>query len=228
MGTRKNRWSRRPTAAGVSAETLAEAPHRVMVFLLGVAARPDVWRALETRGYSEAEHDRGAALLQRLLRLRAPTLMDPEVGVSADALLEWSRDGLTVLNAALTRFPDVRHRLLDGFDRSDPVTTFLSIRRLLDGLDALEAAGEATEALARVASSGLPPATRARMRAQLRLVMAPPTTDDASAEAEREALLTELRQFHEEWSVIARLVLSRPSDLEAIGVGRGGRRRSPT
>jgi hypothetical protein len=219
------------TEAGVTRETLEQTPARVLTFLMGVATTPTIRSLLRVRGYDKAEHKRGWALLEALGHRELITShTDEEV---ADAIAEidnWDEPNIRLIRAGLTRHPNERDQVLDGITPATGIAAVPNVATILDRLDALSETAEGRAALKTLAARGLDEAERKRVAALVKLVTSGgPQLSDNHAVAEREAAhvdadeafvqaLLELREWHDEWSEIARLALKRRDHQIRVGI----------
>lgn len=184
------------------------------------------------------------ALVRRAMRARGWRLLHASSGFSSEAAPEddgavtealveidaWDEPNLTLADAALKhRYPPQRAFVFEGPRAARGVESVLVVTRFLDRLDALERGDErkATRAadhaaLATLAERGITPQERARMRALLAKFEA---LSEGAADAEEpgtsaddmNTALCELRAFYEEWSDVARIVVTRRDHLIRLG-----------
>lgn len=221
---RSKRPNRRPTSAGVSLETLQRAPQLLFRFLLGVAASARARRALEARGLTRAERQRGFELLERLALLDLDDGPDPVLEAAEEAVLAWAATGLELTRVSLTTFPALRDALFAGLDFRADGQRLESIRTLLLRIEAHRPSPDETaqRALAHLATRGVDAARIATLLAQIETAQSLPDPTGASPDA-REALLIEIRAYAQEWTGIARLAVTRLDDLASLGLGPGHR-----
>jgi hypothetical protein len=102
------------TSEDITDQTLAAAPHRVVVFLSGVKAYPPIERELEKRGLNPAEQDRVWALVRSV----HPDTVEPEPNPNAEAIAGCERflaNGLPVARAKLALYyPAQAKHIFDG------------------------------------------------------------------------------------------------------------------
>ncbi len=218
------------TAAGVTRETLEEAPGRVLDFLFGVGKSPIARAMLAGRGYDAAEHKRGWRLLEATGNRTAQlAFTDDEIAAAEAELDQWDEGGIRLIHAGLTRHPAQRQFVLNGITPATGPAAVLNVSTLMGRLDSLEADAEGRAALETLAKRGLPKAERTRLTELVSTAKAG-TPSGLSAEqiaaedASFEAALVELRTWYDEWSEIARLVIKRRDLLIRLGLAE---RRSP-
>jgi hypothetical protein len=213
---------RRATSAGVTMETLELLPERAFRFLLGVARNPAARRALERHGFDAAERRRGIALLDRVLVFRPDDEEDAVVAGAGDELDQSDERILEHVRLALTRFPAVRDRLLQGIAAGTGAEAVRAVDTLLGRLDELERSRAEDEAMAHLAARGLGPEQRRRLRSLVEtarsLGQAEEGVTDGGSDGDYEALLVELRDWFEEWTGFAKLAIDRRDLLMRLGL----------
>jgi hypothetical protein len=214
-----------------------------MAFLSGVARHPEIAATLARRGYTDEEHRRGWDLLNeaggRNLPIHPPTPTPNHVQDALAVLDQWDEPNFRLAKKALVRAFPLQHDLL--FDQLQPATglpAVLAIQTFLDRLDELEASPlrEDTReqdhaALRLLATRGIDPATRQRLRALTAVARSIPLAPDplqAEQRAQRDRLLnqalTDLHAWWDEWAEIARQDITRRSYLIALGLASRNRR----
>ena len=202
---------------------------RVLSFLIAVGKYFPIRAALSTKGYTEAQHELAWGQLKKLAVFpagSAPVLDKPvrDAVVEIDA---WDEPNFAVIRAVLeNHHPEVVDFLFGNLTPKQGNEAVVGVSTLLDRLDALESSPErkATRkadqaALATLAARGYTEEERARLRglvttAQTMIVPKP------ISDAERDATLLKLYAWHNEWSTIARLVLTRRDHQIAIGIAK--------
>jgi hypothetical protein len=215
------------TDAGVSRETLEQTPARVLTFLMGVATTPTIRSLLRARGYDKAEHARGWALLEALgHRELGESHTNDEVSGAIAEIDNWDEPNIRLIRAGLTRHPNERDQVLAGITPATGIAAVPNVAKILERLNALSETAEGRAALKTLATRGLDEAERKRVAALVKLVKnggAQPSDADVEAahvdadEAFVQALL-ELREWHDEWSEIARIVLTRRDHQIRVGI----------
>lgn len=202
---------------------------RVLTFLIAVGKSFPIRAALASRGYTEAQHEEAWGYLKKLAVFPAGAL--PTIDkVVRDAILEvdaWDEPNYAVLRAVLeNHHPEVVGFLFDRLSAKQGAEAVVGVSMLLDRFDALESAPErqATRAadhaaLETLAARGYTKEERARLRGLVvttqTMVVLQPISD-----AEREATLLKLYTWHNEWSTIARLVLTRRDHQISVGIAK--------
>jgi hypothetical protein len=213
---------RRRSPTGVSRETLEEAPRRVFAFLCGVAGAPLAHAVLRKHGYTAAQHQRGWELLQQAVGSIVDDTVVDQTSVEALAELDaWDEQGIALIGAHLTRYPAIRDRVLSGLTAATGVEAMLNVKTLLDRLDGLEADDEGRAALAHLSKRSFDESERGRLRKLVDLAQSLNTgpDDDLFSDEDRylEALVA-LREWHEEWATVARVVIKRRDHLIRLGL----------
>jgi hypothetical protein len=226
MATRKNA-KRNITEAGVTRETLEEMPERVLAFLRGVGTTRTIRALLRQRGYTKEEHRRGWQLLEQVVGALEEGQDDGLDQTIVEAIAEldaWDEPGVRLVRAALTRHPDEREQVLDGVAATQGPGAVLVVGKILDRLDQLEETTEGKSALETLAARGIDDAERKRLAKLVRLAKSAgdaPEIDPAAARRAQEAAdqqLFALRDWHDEWSEVARIVIKRRDHLIRLGL----------
>jgi hypothetical protein len=217
----------------VGALTLDQTPMRLMTLLRGIGTIKVVREQLRPLGYTAAEHQRGWELLHRSSGYVAGE--DADDTNVADTIAEidaWDEPTFTVAEAALRhRHPAQHAYVFRDLKASRGVAAVVGAHTFLSRLDALESAPEraATRAgdhaaLATLAARGITPAERQRVWQMVReaeaLTEDAPGDDRAVSAAEQQTRLREARAFYEEWSTIARTVVTRRDLLIRLGLAQ--------
>jgi hypothetical protein len=194
------------------------------------------------KGYTDADHQEGWSLLHRVSGLTqdAPKAdVDVAVRDAINELDNWDEDGYRLVRAALTRrHPAQAEFVLNGLGPATGAAAVLSVKNLLDRLDALESSSDRQPtreadraALATLEARGLGAAERKRLRGLVQQAEtvspvnpADPAADEA-AEKKYLADLAALRAWSIEWAEIARLVVKRKDYLIRLGLAR---RKAPS
>lgn len=216
-------------------KTLEETPGRVLRLLVAVAHNPSIRLALGRRGYSQAEHQLGWALLERVCGLgdEAFTVVDQKANLEALVEID-ARDeqDFRVVHATLWhRFPEQARFVLTGIGPSEGPAAAVGMKELLDRLDQLETdpAREATRredhaALDLVAQRGFTPVARKTLREKVDRALAcgaSQTAQRTTTEERKKAtrpVLEQLRAWYDEWHDIAEVAISRADQRKEAGV----------
>ncbi len=232
------------TASQVSQRTLAATGERAFTFLRAVSTNGAIREQLEKHGFSDADQQEGVQLLH--LASGFGTAVGPKRNRDDEA----ARAALNEIDAvdekvhrigraSLTRrHPEQASYLFDGLEPARGPEAVLGMRQLLDRMGRL-ATGEGRPeasligdraALAVLAARGVDEAERTRLSGLCDLALrAAPTNaaERAQAEAsskERQDALVGLRAWFEEWSEVARAVITRRDQLILLGLA--SRRKS--
>lgn len=218
----------------VGQETLDLTPVRLMQLLRGIGTLKLVREALRPLGYTAAEHTRGWNLLHACSGFTSGESDegDDEVSAAVDEIDSLDEPRFTIAEAALRhRHPAQHAYVFRDLKAARGVASVVSMHTFLTRLDALESSPEREEtraadhaALATLAARGITPAERARIwelvrKAQTLTEDAAPDASELSA-AEQEKRLRAARAFYEEWSTIARTVVTRRDHLIRLGLAQ--------
>jgi hypothetical protein len=222
----------------VSRDTLERTPSRLLDLLRAIGTRPAIFAALQTRGYSQAEHQRGWALIHAATGFE-PSVDAQEVDVDVTGAIDQldAADEPThaVVDASLRhRVPAAHAALLNGLSPGTGADSVVYFATLLTRVDMLQdhalpgvTPAEADAALDVLAKRGLDAAERARLAKLVTRAQAPASTVslDPDRGVKLEAALRAARAFFEEWSEIARVVVKRRDHLILMGLAnrRSGR-----
>lgn len=202
---------------------------RVLAFLIAVGKYFAIRAALSSRGYTEAQHELAWGYLKKLAVFPpgSTPILDKTVRDAVVEIDAWDEPNFAVIRAVLeNHHPEVIGFLFDNLTPKQGNEAVVGVSTLLDRLDALESSPErkATRkadqaALATLAARGYTDEERARLRglvttAQTMIVPKP------ISDTEREATLLKLYAWHNEWSTIARLVLTRRDHQIAVGIAK--------
>lgn len=219
MATRKQRTL---TAAGVTRETLELTPGKALQFLLGVGARPPIRTVLEQRGFDDEERKRGWKLLEEVGNHSLDeTEVDPAVSAAIAEIDAWDEPNIRLIRAAFTRYPGVADTVLRGITPTVGPAAILNVARILERLDGLEGTTEGDAALTTLGVRGLPKAERKRIAGLVKIAKSAQKAGASEAESNDQAYLQgllALREWYEEWSEIARLVVTRRDHLIRLGL----------
>ena len=210
-----------------SPQTLDEAPTRVFRFLIGLAKSVPARAALQSKGFSQAEHHYAWSRLHLLGTLpSAPASLDAAVRSAIVELDSWDGPNFAAIDSTLLRsYPDQAEFLFHELSAAQGAAAVLSVDTLLTRLDALES-GDGRDpatrdadraALDLLAARGYPKAERQRLQALVdvaKTVRPAPTTDHAG----REAVQLDLYRWFSEWSAHARNAGLGRSTLITLGL----------
>ena len=225
--------------------TLERAPGRCLTFLLGVGRTSVIRGLLETRGYTDEEHERGWKLL-RAVDPSVPGAGASDAGnegavrESVSNLDLWDNQNLPIADLALRkRCPEVHAYVFgdglapaDGIESVRVVATFLTrvgavAQAANDGKKSAEklpfTAAQARNAMKLLDARGIDAQERATVHAWLSTAQrgataVAPDDDDATDEADAQEALVALYDWITEWSLIARKVLKRRAHLITLGL----------
>lgn len=220
-----------------NAVTLKRTPERALHFLIVLAQRPALRRALAGVGFSEAEAAEGMRLISRLA-LPDPAVFEPDATSPAHAAAEarLAVDARALFKrgrAALERaVPEVAAELFDDLPAGTPGT--LTIIHLVQRLRALQADPRpaAAQAVAVLEARGLGRAHLEILQGSLDVVMhmapRPPVSAQAAAPVEsHQARLLALYLWYREWAEAAHATFTKRQDLIALGLAKPQRRAPP-
>jgi hypothetical protein len=213
--------------------TLEQTPMRLMALLRGIGTIKPVREVLRPLGYTADEHARGWKLLHRCSGfVEGESADDNNVADTIAQIDAWDEPTFAIAEAALRhRHPAQHAYVFRDLKPSRGVGAVVGAHTFLSRLDALEAAPErvATRAadhaaLATLAARGVTPEERKRVWAMVRA--AEELADDAGPDArelsaaEQQGRLREARAFYEEWSTIARTLVTRRDLLIRLGLAQ--------
>jgi len=227
------------TTPEVSDDTLDRAVGRAVKFLLGVGTVGEVRRALDARGYDDAEHARAWGLVDKVSGRTslAPPALTPAASrtVGARRSLEaWLAQNLAIAAATLQfNFP-AQHTFVfaEGLEADVGADGVVAAQRFLARVDALGGPKRAaardgdTRALAQLERRGVGAAARAELRELIAAVqkgdpkIAPAAPVVALDRADKAALYA----WYTEWAGIARSLVKRRDHLIRLGLAA---RRKP-
>jgi hypothetical protein len=216
-----------------SRQVLDAIPARVLTFLIGVGKYVAIRAALATKGYTEEVHARAWGLLMKLAIFppgSTPTL-DKNVRNAIVELDAWDEPNFAVIRAVLEHLhPQLVDFVFGNLTPKQGPEAVMSVATLLDRLDALEngpkrkSTREADHAaLATLGERGYTKEERIRLRGLVATSQSVVVTKPISDE-EREKTLLSLYAWHNEWSTIAHMVLTRRDHKIQVGIAK--RRKS--
>jgi len=213
-------------------QTLDEMPTRVFRFLIGIAKSVPARAALQTKGFTQTEHEYAWSRLQLLGSLPgAPAVLDAAVRQAIAELDGWDSPHFEAIeNSLLRSFPDQAQFVFEGLTASEGAEAVLGVEKLLSRLDALET-GTGRQPTTRDAdraaidllvSRGYSKAERDRLRTLVTVAKTVPAVP-AAARTTRDKAQLELYRWFLEWGAHARNAgLGRAA---LIGLGLAERRR---
>lgn len=215
---------------------------RVLTFLRAAGTSKGIRALLAAKGYADADHQEGWSLLHNVsgVTSEAPAF-DTNVGVR-DAITEldnWDEDGYRLVRASLSRkHPAQAEFVLRGLGPAEGAGAVLSVKNLLDRLDALESSldrqptREADRAaLATLEARGLGAVERTRLRGLVKqaegATAAGPADPAGDEVADKKYLadLLALRGWFVEWGELARVAVKRKDYLIRLGLAK---RKAPS
>lgn len=228
--------------AGVTRETLEATIGRMLVMVRAIGTVAEIRAIMATVGYDAAVHQEGwdfihaASGYRQGKALRADTTEIRE----AIAALDAQDEGLfRIVRATLRRHhPEQAEFVLEGIGPSVGPAAVVGVKKLLTRLDALESGPERAgtrkadeAALATLAKRGI---HQERRRALAALVAKAESVSDpvddggaaATADKDYEQKLVAARAWYEEWSDIARSVITRRDHLIRMGLASRRRRKA--
>lgn len=216
----------------VKPETLAATPHKMLTFLQATSKHAHLMAVLATRGFSQAERDRGWRLLQKVSGYRDPgeptTSQTPQEAF--DKLGEWLDVNLAIFALSLRhRHPDQYAVVFAEPAPSKAEGVVVAATKLLDRVESLEAEPQSPgnlAALQTLQARGLTAEERANVRALCRDARGGDTPASSAQPTARSTMTTEelylyeARAWYEEWSGIARKLIERRADLILLGLAK--------
>jgi hypothetical protein len=222
-------------------ERLEQLPMQVLPFLRAVGITPAIRVALAVYGYTPAVHDEGWNLLKASCSGDEDAVPDRSDAIARGAIRtvdDRDEDLFRLVRVSLEhRHPAQASFVLDGIGPEVGIEAVLAVAHLLDRLDALESSparastrAEDHAALATLAARTIDRERRRELRALVNTGQIGAPTVDAvggaapsapAAEAapdERHAALRALRNWHHEWSTIARSCIKRRDQLVRLGL----------
>ena len=216
----------------VKAETLAATPHKMLTFLQATSKHAHLMAVLATRGFSQAERDRGWRLLQKVSGYHAPGEPTPSQTPQEafEKLGEWIDVNLPIFALSLRhRHPDQYAVVFAEPAPSKAEGVVVAATKFLDRVESLEAEAQSPANLAAVEklrARGLTSDERASVRALCVAARGGDSPATSTRGAARTAMTTEelylyeARAWYEEWSGIARKLIERRSDLILLGLAK--------
>ena len=203
----------------MSRETLEHVPERALRLLIGLSRNAEARRALRQFGFDDEERDRGIARLNAVLEHDS---YDEGDNPGGDALDEAERECervLETLRLTLIAYPEAAAVVLGRLPPRTKHDGALVLRKVLDGLDALDEQPGMKEARERVAARRI---DRRKLRALCKMAHElgpiPEGPTEEELEAEHTRRLIALRAWLEEWSGFARLAITRRDVLIRLGL----------
>lgn len=241
------------TVARVSDDTLERLPGKVVTFLMAIGTVPEVRAALVARGYTDAVHQEGWRLLERVAgrsSLAPPSVEAGEAATSAtktveearNAIASWVSTNLGVADAALKlNYPAQHAHVFAGKLKAERgakavlvAQSFLSRVESLDGSRKGAHADDA-KALATLGERGIDAKARAGVRELLGVVQegARPGASAPKGAAVRAGSTTEaaklaLYAWYSEWAGIAQSVVTRRDYRIRLGIAARRKAKKPT
>lgn len=222
------RRKRELTAAGVTRETLEQTPRRALDLIMGISTTLAARREMKARGYDTPEQKHGIALIEKCAQaVTDESATDGEITHAIAVVDAWDEPNFRIMRAALIRHPEVATQVFAGLAPATGFQSVVNVSTLLSRLDEQENTEEGRAALATLAKRGIDAAERKRIGGIVKIAKsgnlgAPDEagTDDAYVQA-----LLELRDWYDEWSEIARVVVRRRDHLIRLGLAE--RRTDP-
>jgi hypothetical protein len=232
----------------VSEDTLERLPGRVVAFLMAVGTVPEIRAALMSRGYTDAVHQQGWALLERVAGRSslAPPPVAPEtdtapsvlrtVDEARKALEEWAVVNFGVADTVLKVHHPAQHAyVFDELKAERGARAVLAVQRFLTRVESLGKArkgahADDAKALALLGERGIDAASLGDVRELLVVVQRGATPDAAASAApvagdSSQPAKLALYAWHREWSGIAQSVIRRRDHRIRLGIAS---RRKPT
>lgn len=221
-----------------SDSVLDDTPARALKFLGAVSTNRAIRAVLAKRGYTQTDHDRGWQLTLKASGYRRPVPVVLDTPASRDAIAAidaWDEPNFRVARAALAGdFPEQNAFVFQDLTPQTGVAAVASVTTFLDRLDALENGKDRKDtrkadhaALAKLASRGIDPAERARLRTLLDTARGPsaeapadaePAVDPAADDQEQREAKLALWRWYVEWREVARADIKRKDHLIQLGM----------
>jgi len=219
--------------ATVTRETLDETPARALKLLRGIGTNLAIRGAMASKGYDEADHKEGWALLHAAsgftVEAASATTVDTDVSGAIATIDAWDEDGFRIVRATLQRkFRDQAAVVLKGIGPSTGPKAVLGVKTLVERIKALGASADQTDRAAYIALAkrGIDDAELGRLEGLVKRAESAPKlapTDPApaaAADAAHVQHLVALRALYEEWSEIAHAVVKRRDHLILLGLAK--------
>ena len=217
----------------LSRNTLENALPRALQFLRAVGTDAGIMQALEQTGFDEAAQKQGWSLVLTAYSATngpvAAGVNDTPLSDAIAKISDWQSAMFVRAHAALRRF----HEEQDAFvfanlETGAGIAAVPAVATFLDRLDALESSPERKgsrksdhAALELLAQRGITSEQRKEMRTLVKWVestqAAPLTTH---VQSPRDAALTAVYEWVQDWSDCARTVISRRDQLIRLGIGK--------
>ena len=208
--------------------TVQETVARALLFVAAAGTSKSIRSALAGRGYADEIHDRFWEVLHQVCQFRGAADLG---GLGKDAVRqvgEVDKDTYRLGRAALkTTFQEQHDFVFEGIEAAPGIGAVVNMRMFLDRVDELEsgkdrkATRKADHAgLAKMAARGITPEERQCLRGLLVLAQRALNSGAGEVEPSEPAAYQELRAMVEEWSEVARVVITRRADLIQLGLVR--------
>lgn len=204
----------------VSRATLEATVGKASQFLFAVGRGPTILNALRKVGYTQKLHQEGWALVNAASRKDIDeSATDRRVDDALQILDDWDESGIAITRAALTQFPEIRDRVLQGIQPIAGPGAALNVEAILARLEDEKDTARGKAALKRLAESGIDAAAREELGRLVAIAKGSKSFDKAIAtEEEDDRALLALRDWYYEWSEIARQVVKRREHLIRLGL----------
>jgi hypothetical protein len=204
----------------VSRATLEATVGKASQFLFAVGRGPTILNALRKVGYTQKLHQEGWALVNAASRKDIDeSATDRRVDDALQLLDDWDESGIAITRAALTQFPEIRDRVLQGIQPIAGPGAALNVEAMLSRLEDEKDSARGKAALKRLAESGIDAAAREELGRLVAIAKGSKSFDKAIAtEEEDDRALLALRDWYYEWSEIARQVVKRREHLIRLGL----------
>ncbi len=209
------------TAAGISRESLELTPARALNLITGINQVPSVSAAMLEFGFTKAEGRRGFALIQVATEAAVDEgAIDAETASAIAACDAWDEPNFRIIAATLKKWPNLHAQVFEGGLAAVVGTkAVLNVATMLTRLTALEATDEGRAALEVLAVRKITPAERRRMDGVVKQASSGRLgQEEERTEEKYEQALLELREWFDEWSEIAKVVVRRRDHLIRLGL----------
>jgi hypothetical protein len=223
----------------LSRQTVEATTDDALSFLRAVGKYPAVRESLGRAGYSDADTERGWALVRNVMLSpkEAVAVAENPVATATAEVDAWRTTGLAIVHSALTHMhPEQEAFLFEGLDVGNAAESVLTASIFLERCDQLEGGKDRKAmhkadlaALATLEARGLTKAERKHLRALVTRIetrAAPLPNGPVATTDEREARVHALRAWIVDWKNVAKIVIKRRDWLLALGVGKRRSRKA--
>jgi hypothetical protein len=224
--------------SNISRNTQENALVRALQFLRAVGSDATINHQLKETGFDEAAMKQGWSLVLTAYAATGPTVASIADAPLNDAITKvdaWQSAMFTRAHAALRRFhPEQDAFVFDNLVPGAGIAAVAAVATFLDRLDALESAAERKSsrkvdhgALELLDQRGVTKEQRKEMRALVKWIESTPAQQSpVHVQSPREAALTAVYDWIQDWSECAKTVITRRDQLIRLGIGKRRPRKS--